>query len=134
MNRAGRLGKMGSRHFQLVLGLAAVVVIGGIAAADLWVFRSSTDPTVDSFWKMLSSDRATGGFVRVAIVALSLYVVVSVVALVAGGRWLKAFSPGGLETDPAASDRAYAELRAELAAAEQRYEETRRLLEEVSDG
>lgn len=125
---------MGTRNIPLVSALLAVVVIGGIAAAGLWVFRTPTDSTVDSFWKILSSDRAAAGFVRVAIVALSLYVVISVVALVAGGRWLKAFNARGLEADPSATDRAYEELRLRLAAAERRYEEARALWGSMFDG
>ncbi len=117
MNVLRRVTGATRAHIQFLSALAAILVISMIAAAGWWVFRPPVDPKVDSFWKVFSSDRATMGFVRVAIIALCIYVLVSVAALVVGRRWLKTFNTDGLEVDPATADRNHEELVARLAAA-----------------
>jgi hypothetical protein len=55
-----------------------------------------------SLWQLLLSDHVTLGFVRLAFVMLAVFVIASVPALVAGGRWLKSFGAGGFIADDAA--------------------------------
>ena len=44
-------------------------------------------------------DRLTLGFVRLAIAFLTVFVVISIPALVVDGRWIKGFGTGGLPVD-----------------------------------
>lgn len=54
-----------------------------------------------SIWDFLFSDRVVVGFVRLGVILLAAYVVVSVPALVIAGRWLKALGTGGVSADEA---------------------------------
>ena len=74
---------------------------------------------------VLLSDHVTLGFVRLAVVMLAAFVVASVPALVAGGRWLKSFGAGGLIADDAD------DLLRALEATERELDRTTRDLEAV---
>lgn len=66
-----------------------------------WPFRSGL-PTGDkhpTLWQFLLGDRFTLGLVRLGLVALGIYVVVSVPALISASRWLKGFGKDGLAAD-----------------------------------
>ena len=54
-----------------------------------------------SIWQYLLSDRYVLGFVRLALVALALYVVLSVPALVIAARWAKGIGSHGVAADEA---------------------------------
>jgi hypothetical protein len=101
---------------------AAVVLAGVIVDAALrgWPFQSAAKPLSDyqdpTLWQLLLSDRLTVGFVRLAFVALVLFVVASVPALVVAGRWLRTFGTSGLGADDAeAGAKTIKELEGELA-------------------
>lgn len=89
----------------------AAVTLGGITwlavDASHWPFDDQRAPdTLDaiakpSIWDYLLADRVTVGFVRLGIVALAAFVIVSVPALLVAGRWLKALGTGGLTADEA---------------------------------
>ena len=87
--------------------LTATIAVGAaivLAATDVWPFNTRP-PRLEpkpSLWQLLLSDRALLGFARLALVALTLFVIASVPALVVAGRWLKAFGTSGLSADEAA--------------------------------
>jgi peptidoglycan hydrolase CwlO-like protein len=76
-------------------------------------------------WQFLFGDRLMVGFIRLALVAIVLYLIASVPALAVAGRWVKGFGASGLATDDAqATDRSLkllqqqvTDLERELAAA-----------------
>lgn len=109
------LGKL--RFWQTVFGLGAAGLIALAVAWPWWPFNSdsqklSPDPSI---WQLLLSDRVTLGFVRAGIAALVLYLAVSIPALVAGGRWMRAFGTSGLTADDASyTRRTVADLEAKL--------------------
>lgn len=84
---------------------AAVALVVCAAWQEWWPF--SEDPTSSRFyddpsaWQLLFSDRLVLGFVRLGIVALVIYLVASVPALIVAGRWLRGFGTGGVSTDAA---------------------------------
>jgi hypothetical protein len=110
-----------ARTVQLVSAAAAVILAILLAAQSVWPFDASRPrlPVRPSLWQLLLSDHVTLGFVRLALVMLAAFVIASVPALVAGGRWLKGFGAGGLVADDAA------DLRNEL-------DRTKRELDEVT--
>jgi hypothetical protein len=84
--------------------IAAFIVVGGIlllAWAQAWPFDS--DPqTIEHFdspsvWQYLFSERYVLGYVRLALIFASLFVVASVTALAFAERWISGF--GGLSVD-----------------------------------
>lgn len=101
----------------------AALIIGGLVwmavAAESWPFDEQTrdasaleDP---SLWQLLLYDGTTLGFVRLALVILAFYVIVSVPALVMAGRWLKGFGTSGVSADAAASaSKSIDELQSEI--------------------
>ena len=113
------------RVVQLVSAAAAVVLAILLAAESAWPFDASRPklPEKPSLWQLLLSDHVTLGFVRLAFVMLAVFVIASVPALIAGGRWLKSFGAGGFVADDAA------DLRGALEVAEQKLERIARDLE-----
>jgi hypothetical protein len=105
------------RTFQTLSALA--LVAGAVAAASQgwWPF-DTTPPALNarpSFWQLLLADRLTLGFVRLGVVMLAVFVIASVPALVAGGRWLKGLGTSGLTADDAVgATTALVELKEEL--------------------
>jgi hypothetical protein len=71
-----------------------------LAATQTWVFGGPPVPIGDSpsLWQIVLSDSITLGFLKLGLMAIGLYVLASVAALVIGGRWIKGF-PGGLSAD-----------------------------------
>jgi hypothetical protein len=124
--RAVRVG-ISERAVQLASAAAAVVLAIFLAAQSAWPFDTSRPklPARPSLWQLLLSDHVTLGFVRLAVVMLAAFVIASVPALVAGGRWLKSFGAEGLIADDAA------DLRSALEATERELERTTRDLEAV---
>jgi hypothetical protein len=55
----------------------------------------------DGFFEALLAERYTLGLVRLGLMALGLFIVLSVPALIVAGRWLKGFSKEGLTADEA---------------------------------
>jgi hypothetical protein len=113
------------RVVQLVSAAAAVALAIFLAAESAWPFDASRPklPARPSLWQLLLSDHVTLGFVRLAFVMLAVFVVASVPALMAGGRWLKSFGAGGLIADDAV------DLRSALEATERKLDRTTRDLE-----
>ena len=92
------------RHVQALAAGGAVLAAVVLAAASIWPF-DTTPPrlqTKPSLSQLLLSDRAILGFARLALVALMLFVIASVPALLVAGRWLKAFGTTGMSADDAA--------------------------------
>jgi len=111
--------RIGISEKVLLLAFAAVAVVLAIllAAANAWPFEASRPklPARPSLWQLLLSDHVTLGFVRLAFVMPAVFVIASVPALVAGGRWLKSFGAAGLIVDEAADLRsALDETKGEL--------------------
>jgi hypothetical protein len=113
------------RVVQLATAVAAVTSAILLAAQSIWPFdaRRPELPPRPSLWQLLLSDHVTLGFVRLAVVMLATFVVASVPALAAGGRWLKSSGAGGLIADDAAG------LRSALEATERELDRTTRDLE-----
>lgn len=107
--------KRGALQF-IAAGLVALAAIG-LSLSSAWVFRSRPATTPDeSVWRLLLSDRTTVGFVRLALIGIALYALVSIAALVVGGRWIRVFGAGGFEADAVAtSEEIIADLRDRLA-------------------
>jgi len=98
-----RIG-INERVVQLASAAAAVVLAILLATESAWPFDASRPelPAKPSLWQLLLSDHVTLGFVRLAFVMLAIFVIASVPALIAGGRWLKSFGAGGFTADNAA--------------------------------
>ena len=97
------------RVLQLSVALALVAVSILLAAVRGWPFGASPPrmaETKPSLWQLLLTDRVTLGFVRLALVLASVFVVASVPALIVGARWLRGFGPSGLSADDGADTNA----------------------------
>ena len=99
------------RQLQAAAATLAVPAAVVLAGAHVWPFSTTPPPLQPkpSLWQLLLSDRATLGFARFALVALTLFVIASVPALLVARRWLKAFGTAGLSADEAAQVDAAAE-------------------------
>jgi hypothetical protein len=119
-----RLLRILSRRGQWLAAGFAILTASLIAVSGSWVFRSRAVGSPDaSLWRFLFVDGSTAGFVRLALIAISLYAIGSVAALVVGGRWMKALGAGGFHADEAReSDQIIAELNARLEAHEEQIE------------
>lgn len=119
-----------------IQGLAAAgAMLGALALATSGaaVFRNSEVPDDVSVWRLVFSDRATMGFLRLAAIALALYAIASAAALIVGGRWLRGLSSSGLQVDDArASIEAVEQLDARLRTAEQARDEAIRVAWEMT--
>ena len=115
------------------LGIAVGVVA---AAAGIWVFRQQVPPASESsFWRFLLSDRATLGFLRMAVLMIALYVIASAAALIIGGRWIKSVSTAGFTADDMRSGTTtIAALKEDLATARRERDEALQVLWEVDRG
>lgn len=101
-------GRVTSLLVAWVQRAVAGVVLAGVAYlawSERWPFDADTanvetfkDPSV---WQYLLSDRFVLGALQLGLVALALYIVVSVPALAVAARWAKAFGTGGVATDEA---------------------------------
>ena len=121
---AVRVG-ISERSVQLASAAAAVALALLLAAESAWPFDAARPmlPEKPSLWQLLLSDHVTLGFVRLAFVMLTVFVIASVPALVVGGRWLKSFGAGGFIADEAV------DLRGALEATERELDRTTRDLE-----
>jgi hypothetical protein len=113
------------RAVQLASAAVAVALAILLATQSTWPFDASRPrlPERPSLWQLLLSDQVRLGFVRLAFVMLAVFVVASVPALVASGRWLKGFGAGGLVADDAA------DLRSALDETKRELDQTTRDLE-----
>jgi len=80
---------------------AVVLAVALAISRSPWPFAAPASGADASLWNFLLSDRVTLGFVRLSLVLLSLFVIASVPALFAAGRWLKGFGSGGVTADEA---------------------------------
>ena len=125
-------GRRTLRAYAAALAIVAAAI--SCAAAGIWVFRIESPPG-SSVWSAIVSDRWTMGFVRVAIVAFGLYAAASIAALIATGRWIRAMSTMGFESDdPRIVDERFERLQARLRGAEEQRDQAFRLLEEYLRG
>lgn len=109
-------------------GVTAVAAV--LAWTSTWPF-DETPPALDSepsLWQLLLSDRITIGFVRLAFVALSVWVASAVPVFVAHGKWPTRFPWLGAERDDAAD--AVGRLSTEVEALRRQRDEYRRVAEE----
>lgn len=115
--------------------IAALSVVASfvLAFTGVAVFRGAT--RVDgrgSLWSLLLADPATLGFVRLAVVLGSIYVIASVPALIASGRWIRGLGPSGISTDEAtAADERVGKLEADLEAVRRQRDEAKDLAREL---
>lgn len=105
-----------ARAGRLLIAAALLIAVAVIAWRRVWIFREaiplpSRNP---AWWEAFLSDRATLGFLRLALIMLALYVIASVPALVLQGRWIRAVSTRGFEVDgfESAAERVRAHLEA----------------------
>lgn len=101
--------------------LATIVLLGSsiLAATRSLGFREAPPPLSGnenpSLWQLVLSDRITLGFVKLGILMLALYAILSIPALILAGRWLRAFAPGTLAADdPLDTSQTVEALRARL--------------------
>jgi hypothetical protein len=118
------------RHVQFLAAAAAVLAAVVLAAASVWPFETTPPPLQPkpSLSQLLLSERAILGFARLALVALMLFVIASVPALLVAGRWLKAFGTSGVSADDAAqqADAAVQRLDEELRTLTENLEQVKR--------
>lgn len=104
----------------------------GVASAltalvfGVWPFHGAPPGEEAPLWDVLLNDRAMLGFVRGAVAAAAIYLIASVPALVARGRWASGFGTGGIVAD-AAHDHLKAGVDRALAQLETLREENDRL-------
>jgi hypothetical protein len=76
-----------------------------LALSSAWPFNARPRPLASesdpSLWQFILSDRVTIGMVRLALVTLGLFVVISAPALAVAGRWIKGVGASGLAADDA---------------------------------
>lgn len=86
-------------------------------------------------WELIVADRWTLGFLRLAIVALGFFAAASAAALIASGRWIKALSTAGFESDdPREVDERFEQLVARAREFKEERDQAYRLLGEFLDG
>ena len=109
--------KVSTRQLQIAAAVGSAAVAVWLAASDTWVFANAapTLPDKPTFWQLLMSEHTTLGFVRLALILTALYAIVSVPALVTGGRWLKGFGSSGFTADDAVqADDTIEELKSQV--------------------
>src|SRR6266498_902179 len=87
-----------------VFALVVIAVVVTLALMHKWPFVAGLDASTydhPTLWQLLLADRFTLGLVRLALVALGLYVIISIPALAAASRWVKGFGKEGLTADDA---------------------------------
>jgi hypothetical protein len=102
---------------QWTVALLAIAGVLTLAALHHWPFTAALDASKyehPTLWQLLLADRFTLGLVRLALVALGLYVIVSVPALAAASRWVKGFGKEGLTADDAAVTVSVSQLQSEV--------------------
>ena len=103
--RHRQLGSPGLRGRQQIAAVFVVAAAVVLATQGDWPFSGKPHPVSDyahpTIWQLLFSDRITLGLLRLSLVGLGFFVVVSIPALVVAGRWLKGFGTGGLTADDA---------------------------------
>lgn len=86
----------------MVAAASAIALSIVLALVRAWPFGSRPPPvTVPSIMLLLLNDRLTVGFLRLALVALALFVIGSVPALIVADRWLVGFGASGVVADAA---------------------------------
>jgi hypothetical protein len=112
----------------------AVALVVSLCLAGVWVFSAATSSELErSLWSLILSDRSTLGFLRAAIIGLSIYAIASVAALIASGRWIRSFRSTGFEAEALSSDDLQ-RAQEDAAIAKSEREELSRLLGERLDG
>lgn len=121
------------------MALAAIVTIVVLALAGVWPFDPAGAPdSLGSTWDRLL-DPTILGFLRLGLLVVAVYGIVSVPVLIAGGRWATTLGTGGLVADEGRSraDAALAQARRRVAELEdenayllRRYQQVRTALEQ----
>jgi hypothetical protein len=95
---------MSDRTKQFSVAGVVLALCAGMLVASTWPFDFRVRPLPDrpSLAQFVLSDRLTVGFVRLALVLVALFVVVSIPALIVAGRWIKGFGRDGFSVDEAA--------------------------------
>ncbi|MDP9069267.1 MAG: hypothetical protein M3N53_13105 [Actinomycetota bacterium] len=120
---------------QVELGAAFLAGAAAIAlaVAGRWVFAPSDIQADASVWDVIIADRTTLGFLRLALLMLGLFTVVSIPALMVAGRWIKGFSASGLTADDAKdAELALKDLRDQHDRVKKQRDELLTLLDEVT--
>lgn len=107
------------RWVQHGVAAAAVALVVALALFNRWPFDDSQPAVLasvkdPSIWQFLFSDRITLGLVRLAVMALGLYVVASIPALMVGARWLRGIGPGTADPAPASLPEATRALQTQI--------------------
>jgi uncharacterized membrane protein len=119
---------LNTRRAQWIVAAAALGGSAYLAYKNFWPFDSAppiiTSGSQPSLAQYFLADRVTLGFVRLAVIFLAAFVVVSVPALIIASRWIKGFSTTGLTADDAQqASEAVKELKERLAAVEMERDE-----------
>lgn len=89
-----------NRRYQWVAAAGATAVALALALPPAhWPFDASLPSHDPTLWQFLLADRLTLGFVRLSVVLVALFVIASVPALFAAGRWLRVVGPSGVTAD-----------------------------------
>jgi hypothetical protein len=122
------------RRTEIVSGIGTVVLAFVLAVSGVWPFARPRLPDEDAaIWEVLVYDGAVLGFLKLALVMLSLYGIASVPALVAGGRWAKGLGASGVIADDATreSELTLAEAERTIRDLQERQEEFERRYHEL---
>lgn len=105
-----------------------ILVVGGVFVFSRWVMPP-TAPVFDdpSALEALIDSRLAVGVIRLVGLAVAVYVVVSVIALMRGGRWI--VKMGSADTDVVEGDRE--DLQSRLEAAEKETQQLRSILQQA---
>lgn len=91
-----------------------LVGIGVLISLRAWPFDARPSKVPPTWWGLLLGDRLTVGFVRLAAVALCVWVTVSAIELIRERRWVKTMPPGLTAEDVSSVDATVEDLKSQL--------------------
>jgi mannose/fructose/N-acetylgalactosamine-specific phosphotransferase system component IIC len=106
-----------SRKLPLAIALPATILLAlvGVYAVGDAVFSPVTTPSSPGFLEVILASRAVVAAVRIAVIFAAAFIVVSVVALIAKGRWLTRVGPVQITGDVSGLEVEVERLEASLA-------------------
>lgn len=135
METQPRRFKLSTPALEWIVVATVIATAIAFAAFGVWIFRAGPDADPRSIPRIILSDRATLGFVRLLAATGALYGLASIAVLVMRGRWVRSVSTTGISADAASySDESISELKAKLRRAQDERDEANRLLWGVLHG